>query len=104
MGYIKGLCYCGNKQESKGRINGRQVFGRYCTGCRKEVSKNKLFLKKDLACTLCGFKAQHKCQLDIDHIDGNHLNNEDSNLQVLCANCHRLKTYKNEDWKSCQTN
>ena len=47
---------------------------------------------------MCGFVAQHRCQLDIDHIDGNHLNEDFSNLQLLCANCHRLKTYLNEDW------
>lgn len=35
----------------------------------------------------------HHCQLDVDHIDGNHSNNKLSNLQTLCANCHRLKTH-----------
>ncbi len=54
--------------------------------------------KKD-HCEKCGFIAEHKCQLDIDHIDGNHSNNDVTNLQTLCANCHRLKTYLNEDWK-----
>ena len=39
------------------------------------------------------------CQLDIDHIDGNRENNDIINLQTLCANCHRLKTYESKDWK-----
>lgn len=26
-------------------------------------------------------------------IDGNHKNDAPSNLQTLCANCHRLKTF-----------
>lgn len=99
MGYIKGLCQCGNRQESKGRISGKQVFGRYCTTCRKERIKQNIVLKADLTCTNCGFKAEHRCQLDLDHIDGDHTNNEKNNLQVLCANCHRLKTYLKEDWK-----
>ena len=99
MGYIKGICICGNKQESKGRIRGKQVFGRYCTTCRKDRIKQNIFLKADLICVRCGFKAEHRSQLDLDHIDGDHRNNADSNLQVLCANCHRLKTYQNEDWK-----
>ena len=50
-------------------------------------------------CQNCGFVALHKCQLDVDHIDGNHNNNNLDNLQTLCANCHRLKTYINQDWK-----
>jgi 5-methylcytosine-specific restriction endonuclease McrA len=33
-------------------------------------------------------------QLDVDHIDGNHRNNNPENLQTLCANCHRLKTFR----------
>lgn len=49
-------------------------------------------------CECCGFVAVHNCQLDVDHIDGNHKNNEVSNLQTLCANCHRLKTWMNKDW------
>ena len=31
-------------------------------------------------------------QLDVDHIDNNHENNDPSNLQTLCKNCHALKT------------
>lgn len=44
------------------------------------------------ACARCGFEPEHPCQIDIDHIDGNHANNDSANLQALCANCHRLKT------------
>ena len=49
---------------------------------------------------MCGFIPTVPSQMDIDHIDGNHNNNDKSNLQVLCANCHRLKTYQNQDWSS----
>lgn len=52
---------------------------------------------KDTKCASCGFVALHKCQLDVDHIDGDHSNDDPSNLQTLCANCHRLKTYMNGD-------
>ena len=54
--------------------------------------------KKD-KCENCGFTPIHMCQLDVDHIDGNHKNNNISNLQTLCSNCHRLKTYVNKDWR-----
>ncbi len=31
-------------------------------------------------------------QLEVDHIDENHNNNDIDNLQTLCACCHRIKT------------
>jgi hypothetical protein len=49
--------------------------------------------KKD-HCERCKFIPVHPCQLDVDHIDGNHENHKPENLQTLCANCHRLKTHK----------
>lgn len=49
-------------------------------------------------CEKCNFVAQHSCQLDVDHIDGNHDNNDPCNLQTLCANCHRLKTALQLNW------
>ena len=53
----------------------------------------------DTKCSNCGFVPLHICQLDVDHIDGDKTNNSSSNLQTLCANCHRLKTYLNKDWE-----
>jgi len=41
-----------------------------------------------------------KAQLEVDHIDGNHLNNDPENLQTLCGCCHKYKTIINEDWKT----
>lgn len=54
--------------------------------------------KKD-HCEKCGFVAEESCQLDVDHIDGDKSNSDPSNYQTLCANCHRLKTYRCRDFK-----
>ena len=37
-------------------------------------------------------------QLDVDHIDGNHKNNNINNFQTLCRNCHAIKTRDNKDY------
>jgi hypothetical protein len=42
------------------------------------------------SCERCGFVAEDPCQLDVHHRDGDHGNDEPSNLVTLCANCHRL--------------
>ncbi len=65
-------------------------------------------------CSSCGFKGKH-FQLDLDHIDpstkhrsGSHrafepnwkkerIKNELKKCVILCANCHRLKTFENSD-------
>lgn len=35
-----------------------------------------------------------------DHIDGNHDNNDPSNIQHLCSNCHNIKTTTEKDYLS----
>ncbi len=93
--YTRGLCACGNRQTSAGRYKGKQIFHRYCSSCKDNKQRN--YTKKSF-CEKCGFEAVIQQQLDIDHIDGNHLNDDPSNLQTLCANCHRLKTFINKDF------
>jgi 5-methylcytosine-specific restriction endonuclease McrA len=60
-----------------------------CDGCLKRPYTRH---KKD-KCERCGFVPEHRCQLDVDHIDGDHSNNDPANLQTICANCHRLKSH-----------
>lgn len=99
--------------------DGRPLFKKLCADCsgkkvkdRQRYRDGKMPSKmerdcgeayqrkiKNLTCECCGFKAKHQIQLDIDHIDGNHNNNDSTNLWVLCANCHRLKTHKYRDMK-----
>ncbi len=113
--HIQGICVLCFK--NKQTVQTKNKFRPICSGCHKarnpeSLAKEKLRVKRRLTlkrrpysafkkdfCECCGFIAVHSCQLDVDHIDGNHENNEVSNLQTLCANCHRLKTQLNRDWE-----
>ena len=45
-------------------------------------------------CSRCGWSGQNiyskKSVLEINHIDGNSMNNAESNLELICPNCHSL--------------
>jgi hypothetical protein len=73
---------------------GYQKYRSICASCHRATKPNHRYKahKKD-KCDECGFIPKHPCQLDVDHIDGNNDNNLQSNLQTLCSNCHRLKTW-----------
>ncbi len=58
-----------------------------------------LYDKYDSKCSCCGWCKvnQHtgNIPLEIEHIDGDYTNNDESNLTLLCPNCHSLTpTYK----------
>lgn len=48
---------------------------------------------KSNTCACCGFVGD-LVQMDLDHIDGNRANHALENIQTLCANCHRLKSFR----------
>lgn len=91
---------------SVARVRAHRVYTRRLVGRWK--------LRK--GCSHCDFKAELSCQLDLDHIDkatktdkGNSRAFEPSwslkrikeelwKCQVLCKNCHALKTHKEKDY------
>jgi hypothetical protein len=91
---VRRLCGCGNLTMSKGKDPKGQVrYSSRCWTCSRVGRR-----EKKSYCELCNFIALDPVQLDVDHIDNNPSNNDKSNLQTLCANCHRLKTKQNLDW------
>lgn len=102
---VRGTCIsegCDRPQQ----LVGKGRYRAYCSQChrtrygmRRKGNSPYLRFRKD-HCERCGFIPEHICQLDVDHINGDHSDNREENLQTLCANCHRLKTFMNRDWES----
>lgn len=58
---------------------------------RAYLVRSMLFVGVDYACLLCGQKDLWNGKtlvLEVDHVDGDFLNNEIGNLRFLCPNCH----------------
>ncbi len=56
------------------------------------LKKARLKLDKNWTCQNCKLDCSnqlHKHLIHCDHIDGNSGNNDDSNLRILCIDCHR---------------
>ena len=95
--------YCSNKCQAdyayklyidrwkRGQVSGSRGIN------AKNISSHILrYLNKKYnnACSSCGWSkvnaTTNKVPLEIDHIDGDSNNNKESNLRLLCPNCHSL--------------
>lgn len=86
------FCCREHKDIAQKRVNGIIILPHYGTGMARYRS-----LALDLygaKCNRCGFD-RHEAALDVHHKDRNRLNNDPSNLEVLCRNCHGIEHYTN---------
>lgn len=53
-----------------------------------------LFMRSNNQCELCGWNQinsfTNRIPLEINHKDGNFMNNKEENLELICPNCHSL--------------
>lgn len=57
---------------------------------RGHNTSNALYAQlRELGCRMCGLKGE---PIELDHIDGNPMNNAPQNIQPLCRPCHHAKT------------
>lgn len=107
------------QQNKKGQFKGGfkytsiEEYLTKCTYIKSDDYKKKLikFGIREAKCECCGNVVWNNkpIPLELHHIDGNHFNNELSNVQILCANCHaqqennsgkNIKTHRSKDIKA----
>jgi hypothetical protein len=89
------------KSSTKGKTFPKKDAINYCFKGSKVNSsnlRNKLirdgYKKKECEiCKLTKWRGED-IPLELDHLDSDHFNNEITNLQIICANCHSLETKK----------
>ena len=103
---IKAKKYCNNKCQAEFQYH--QWVLRWKAGLETGITGQyqishhlKRYLKEKFnnKCSKCGWSQlnpyTNEVPLEVEHIDGNYLNNSEENLDLLCPNCHSLtSTYK----------
>ena len=92
-----------NGRHYERRLSNRTDDEIFANGARIKVDNlKKAYIERVLHgkahCELCGLESWRGKEIifQIHHIDGNHMNHEKANLQLLCPNCHsQTDTFSN---------
>ena len=106
--------YCSNKcqqdyQYNEYIINWKQGLEDGVKGLStSSYIKRFMLIKYDYKCSECSWNKinpyTNKIPLELEHIDGDYTNNTESNLTILCPNCHSLTaTYKGANKNGTRT-
>lgn len=82
----------------KGQAWNKGDFSTPRNGSSNKKWREFLIRERGHKCWDCGLSewTGKPIPLELDHIDGNNSNNDESNLRVLCCNCHALTpTFRN---------
>lgn len=98
----KQITFCSNACQSQHKFNlfierWKKGEEKGFRGENKALSKHvrKYMLQREnYSCQMCGWNKRHPVDglplVEVDHVDGNAENTMESNLRVLCPNCHSM--------------
>ena len=89
-----GLRFCTRKcKDEAQRIGGiREIMPPHYGA--NEVHNYSTLLEESINPACCGCGENRRYLLCVHHIDGKHSNDKDENLEIVCANCHKLRHLK----------
>lgn len=88
--------------EKRKKVHKDRIINSDYSSLSFESLRFRILYEQNEKCNRCGLDKwlNEPLTLELDHIDGNHFNNERTNLEMLCPNCHSLtKTWRGRNKK-----
>lgn len=94
--------YCDKHQadvrqwDNAARARGRQGRRALCTNDPRWRALRATVLREEVLCVMCHKIGRIRVATVVDHINGDAMDNDRSNLQSLCVRCHAVKTARED--------